>query len=72
MCFERKSNDTAALLQVYKNSDKFGKLVSLSLASKTLSKSSIMETFDCSKRQVEYARGLQIDFNRIQVQTSSI
>ena len=40
----RLSNDTAAFLQVYKNSDKFGELVSLSFASKTLSKSSIMET----------------------------
>ena len=40
----RLSNDTTALLQVYKNSDKFGKLVLLSFASKTLSKSSIMET----------------------------
>ena len=61
----RLSNDTAALLQVYKNNDKFRKLVSLT--SKTLSKSSIMETFDCSKRQVENARSLQIDFDRIYV-----
>ena len=63
----RLSNDTSALLQVCKNSGKFGKLVLLSLASKTLSKSSIMETFDCSKRQVENARSLQIDFDRIYV-----
>ena len=65
------SNDTAALVKVFNSSDKFGKLVALSLASKTLTKSCIMETFDCSKRQVDNARSLQINFDGIHAPKNS-
>jgi hypothetical protein len=68
---EELSDDAANLLEIFNSSDKFGKLVALSLVSKTLSKTVIMETFNCSKRQVDNARKLQVLSNGIQVPEST-
>ena len=53
-------DDLQPLVESYINSDSFGKLVVLSLVNHDIySKKNIMETFGCSKKQVDQARSLR-------------
>ena len=52
--------DLDELLNIYKSSDKFGKLIALSFAAQKHSKTAVMEAFNCSKQKVDEARKLQV------------
>ena len=43
---------------IYDSSDKFGKIVALSMVSEQFSKPTLMDHFQCSKRKVDEARSL--------------
>ena len=57
---ELLESDLDELLNIYKSSDKFGKMIALSFAAQKHSKTVVMEAFNCSKRKVDEARKLQV------------
>ena len=58
---EELPDELENLLEIYKSSDKFGKMVALNLASQKHSKTFIMKSFECSKRKVDDARKIISD-----------
>ena len=57
---EPLESDPDELLNVYKSSDKFGKMIALSFAVQKHSKTVVMEALNCLKRKVDEARKFQV------------
>ena len=57
---ELLESDLDELLNTYKSSDTFVKMIALSFAAQKHSKAVVMEAFNCSKQKVDEARKLQV------------
>ena len=57
---ELLESDLDELLNIYKSSDKFGKMIALSFAAQKHSKTVVVEAFNCSKQKIDEARKLQV------------
>ena len=65
---ELLESDLDGLLNIYKSSDKFGKMIALSFAAQKHTKTVVMEEFNYSKQKVDEARKWQVFSEGIQTE----